>query len=140
MQCFEGIPAPYDKKKRMVVPNALQVVKMAPGRRFCVLGRLSEEVGWPHSDLIKRLEVRKTRTWGQMGMGNILQIFSRCFHVGLKGSTHARFQFWDTWGEQSCWWFARTFHVPKSEDCVTSIQKKGADWMEYAHHGAYASP
>lgn len=57
LQCFEGIPAPYDKKKRMVVPNALQVIKMAPGRRFCVLGRLSEEVGWPHSDLIKRLEV-----------------------------------------------------------------------------------
>lgn len=59
MQCFEGIPSPYDKKKRMVVPNALQVIKMAPGRRFCVLGRLSEEVGWPHADLIKRLEVRQ---------------------------------------------------------------------------------
>lgn len=44
----------------MVVPNALQVIKMAPGRRFCVLGRLSEEVGWPHSDLIKRLEVRQS--------------------------------------------------------------------------------
>lgn len=58
LQCFEGIPAPYDTKKRMVVPNALQVIRMTPGRRFCVLGRLSEEVGWPHSDLIKRLEVR----------------------------------------------------------------------------------
>lgn len=57
IQSFEGIPAPYDKKKRMVVPNALQVIRMAPGRRFCVLGRLSEEVGWPHGDLIKRLEV-----------------------------------------------------------------------------------
>lgn len=41
----------------MVVPNALQVIKMAPGRRFCVLGRLSSEVGWPHGELIKRLEV-----------------------------------------------------------------------------------
>lgn len=58
LQCFEGIPAPYDKKKRMVVPNALQVIRLAPGRRFCVLGRLSTEVGWPHADLIKRLEVR----------------------------------------------------------------------------------
>ncbi|CAN0334434.1 unnamed protein product [Ectocarpus sp. 13 AM-2016] len=60
LSCFEGIPAPYDKKKRMVVPNALQVIRMAPGRRFCVLGRLSEEVGWPHADLIKRLEVNNT--------------------------------------------------------------------------------
>ncbi|CAB1113772.1 unnamed protein product [Ectocarpus sp. 4 AP-2014] len=59
LSCFEGIPAPYDKKKRMVVPNALQVIRMAPGRRFCVLGRLSEEVGWPHADLIKRLEAQR---------------------------------------------------------------------------------
>ena len=41
----------------MVVPNALQVIRMAPGRRFCVLGRLSSEVGWPHGELIERLEV-----------------------------------------------------------------------------------
>ncbi|CAM9187497.1 unnamed protein product [Choristocarpus tenellus] len=59
LSCFEGIPAPYDKQKRMVVPNALQVIRMAPGRRFCVLGRLSAEVGWPHGDLIKRLEVQR---------------------------------------------------------------------------------
>lgn len=68
-QCFEGIPSPYDKKKRMVVPNALQVVKMAPGRRFCVLGRLSEEVGWPHADLIKRLEVRHDRRYLEVIVG-----------------------------------------------------------------------
>ncbi|CAM9146413.1 unnamed protein product [Ascophyllum nodosum] len=59
LSCFEGIPEPYDKKKRMVVPNALQVIRMAPGRRFCVLGRLSTEVGWPHADLIKRLEAQR---------------------------------------------------------------------------------
>ncbi|CAM9685040.1 unnamed protein product [Sphacelaria rigidula] len=59
LSCFEGIPAPYDTKKRMVVPEALQVIRMAPGRRFCVLGRLSEEVGWPHAELIKRLEAQR---------------------------------------------------------------------------------
>ncbi|CAM9157232.1 unnamed protein product [Hapterophycus canaliculatus] len=73
LSCFEGIPSPYDKKKRMVVPNALQVVKMAPGRRFCVLGRLSEEVGWPHSDLIKRLEAQR-------------KIKSEAYYVEKKGA------------------------------------------------------
>ncbi|CAN0293937.1 unnamed protein product [Pylaiella littoralis] len=73
LSCFEGIPSPYDKKKRMVVPNALQVIKMAPGRRFCVLGRLSEEVGWPHGDLIKRLEAQR-------------KIKSEAYYVEKKGA------------------------------------------------------
>ncbi|CAM9171566.1 unnamed protein product [Discosporangium mesarthrocarpum] len=59
LSCFEGIPAPYDKQKRMVVPNALQISRMAPGRSFCVLGRLSTEVGWPHGELIKKLESQR---------------------------------------------------------------------------------
>ena len=28
MKCFEGMPAPYDKKKRMVIPAALKVLRM----------------------------------------------------------------------------------------------------------------
>jgi large subunit ribosomal protein L13Ae len=55
-QCFEGIPEPYDKMKRMVVPEALRINKIAPGRRYCVLGRLSKEVGWNYGPLIERLE------------------------------------------------------------------------------------
>lgn len=33
MQVFEGIPPPYDKQKRMVVPGALRVLRLKPGRR-----------------------------------------------------------------------------------------------------------
>ena len=44
LKVFEGIPAPYDKKKRMVVPSALRVVKMHPTRKvsyvFVSLGRM----------------------------------------------------------------------------------------------------
>ena len=60
-QVFEGIPAPYDKMKRMVVPLALRVTRLKPGRPFAVLGRLCHEVGWKHLGLISRLEeARKT--------------------------------------------------------------------------------
>lgn len=30
---YEGIPPPYDKKKRMVIPAALKVLRLKPGRK-----------------------------------------------------------------------------------------------------------
>uniref|UniRef100_G3RVV2 Large ribosomal subunit protein uL13 n=1 Tax=Gorilla gorilla gorilla TaxID=9595 RepID=G3RVV2_GORGO len=35
LEVFDGIPPPYDKKKRMVVPAALKVVRLKPTRKFC---------------------------------------------------------------------------------------------------------
>lgn len=32
LKCFEGIPAPYDKVKRVVVPSALRTLKLKPRR------------------------------------------------------------------------------------------------------------
>ncbi|XP_065838007.1 large ribosomal subunit protein uL13-like [Oscarella lobularis] len=59
LKVFDGVPPPYDKKKRMVVPAALRVLKLKPGRRFCVLGRLSHEVGWKYQDIIGTLEEKR---------------------------------------------------------------------------------
>ena len=33
MKVFEGIPPPYDKEKRMVVPAALKVLRVKPRRK-----------------------------------------------------------------------------------------------------------
>jgi hypothetical protein len=44
LQAFEGVPPPYDKKKKMVIPSALKVLRLKHGRRFCSLGRLGHEV------------------------------------------------------------------------------------------------
>jgi len=35
LHAFEGMPSPYDKKKRMVVPAALKVLRLKPGRKVC---------------------------------------------------------------------------------------------------------
>ncbi|TKC53737.1 hypothetical protein EI555_018483 [Monodon monoceros] len=43
LKVFDGIPPPYDKKKRMVVPAALKVVRLKPTRKFAYLGRLAHE-------------------------------------------------------------------------------------------------
>merc|ERR1712048_1351912 len=63
LKSFEGMPHPFDRKKRMVVPAALKVLRLKPERKFCRLGDLSKEVGWKHNDLLNRLEgARKTRS------------------------------------------------------------------------------
>lgn len=59
LKVFEGIPAPYDKLKRKVVPAALTVQKLKPGRDVCNLGLLAHEIGWKHYELIKRLETQR---------------------------------------------------------------------------------
>merc|ERR1712119_219030 len=59
LQTFEGIPPPYDKKKKMVIPSALRVPRLKPGRKYCSLGRLSHEVGWKYQDVVETLEAKR---------------------------------------------------------------------------------
>ncbi|KAF7128547.1 hypothetical protein CNMCM5793_003335 [Aspergillus hiratsukae] len=59
LKVFEGVPPPYDKKKRVVVPQALRVLRLRPGRKYCTVGRLSHEVGWKYQDVVARLEERR---------------------------------------------------------------------------------
>ncbi|KAI3882111.1 hypothetical protein MKX03_013010 [Papaver bracteatum] len=54
-KAYEGIPRPYDKIKRMVILDALKVLRLQPGHKYCLLGRLSSEVGWSHTDTINEL-------------------------------------------------------------------------------------
>ncbi|KAL0388227.1 UNVERIFIED_CONTAM: 60S ribosomal protein L13a-4 [Sesamum radiatum] len=53
LKVYEGIPPPYDKIKRMVIPDALKVLRLQAGHKYCLLGRLSSEVGWNHYDTIR---------------------------------------------------------------------------------------
>ena len=54
LKVFEGVPPPYEKKKKMVVPQALRVLRLQPGRKYCTVGRLSHEVGWKYQDVVAR--------------------------------------------------------------------------------------
>merc|ERR1712216_1092576 len=69
LKVFDGVPPPFDKKKRMVIPDALRVTKLRPGRRYTNLGRMASEVGWKHWDTIKELEekrkVKSTAYWAK---------------------------------------------------------------------------
>lgn len=59
LKVFEGIPHPYDEKKRMVVPNALKVLRLRNFRKFCVLGDLAAKVGWSKADVVAKLETQR---------------------------------------------------------------------------------
>ncbi|GIY06565.1 60S ribosomal protein L13a [Caerostris darwini] len=59
LKVFEGIPPPYDKKKRMVVPAALRVLKLHPRRKYCTVSRLAHEVGWKYQGVINTLELKR---------------------------------------------------------------------------------
>merc|ERR1712212_1060959 len=59
LKVFDGIPTPYDKQKRMVVPSALRVLKLKPGRKYCQIGRLSHETGWKYKGVIEALEEKR---------------------------------------------------------------------------------
>jgi len=59
LKVMEGIPPPYDKKKRVVVPQAMRIMSLKPGRKYCYLGRLSKEVGWKYSAVVHTLENKR---------------------------------------------------------------------------------
>ena len=74
LKAFEGVPPPYDVVKRMVVPDALKVLRLGPGHcdptvdrfdwyKHCALGDLSSAVGWKHAAAVEVLEAaRKERS------------------------------------------------------------------------------
>ncbi|CAI0561057.1 unnamed protein product [Linum tenue] len=59
LKAYEGVPPPYDKIKRMVVPDALKVLRLQSGHKHCLLGQLSSQVGWNHYDTIRELEEKR---------------------------------------------------------------------------------
>lgn len=46
LKVFEGIPSPYDTKKKQCVPDALKIVRLKNHRDFCKLGDIAREGGW----------------------------------------------------------------------------------------------
>jgi len=62
LKVYDGVPHPFDRMKRQVVPGALRTLRLKPGRKYCRLGDLASMIGWKHDGLIQKLETkRKTR-------------------------------------------------------------------------------
>jgi large subunit ribosomal protein L13Ae len=59
LKVFEGIPFPYDHRRRMVVPEALKILRLKDNRKYTVLGDLAKESGWTRKDVVERLEAKR---------------------------------------------------------------------------------
>ncbi len=44
LKVYDGVPPPFDKQKRLVVPDALKVLRLQHGHKYCKLGDLSASV------------------------------------------------------------------------------------------------
>mmetsp|Transcript_41153 Transcript_41153/g.63411 ORF Transcript_41153/g.63411 Transcript_41153/m.63411 type:complete len:156 (-) Transcript_41153:1741-2208(-) len=53
LRIYEGIPLAFWKMKKMVVPNALRILKLAPGRKYSRLGDIANEIGWVKKNFIR---------------------------------------------------------------------------------------
>lgn len=58
-KAFVGVPRPYDKMKRYVIPRAMRALCLKKHRRYCRLGTLSTRVGWNYDELVKQNETRR---------------------------------------------------------------------------------
>merc|ERR1712087_1028714 len=59
LTCFVGIPSPYDKKKRVVIPQALRVTHLRPNRKYTVLKDLCNAAGWKYGEVVSKLEEKR---------------------------------------------------------------------------------
>ncbi|KAI5642174.1 ribosomal protein l13 domain-containing protein [Phthorimaea operculella] len=59
LRAYDGCPPPYDSRRRVVVPAALRVFCLKPGRKYCHVGRLSHEVGWKYREVVRKLEDKR---------------------------------------------------------------------------------
>lgn len=92
LKLFEGIPPPYDRKQRMVIPEALRVLRLKPGRKFCTV-----KVGISVQRLTYRLEltiyyaisVCRTRLAGDTRM--LWIVLRRRERLRLRPSMSARY-------------------------------------------------
>ncbi|KAH7135636.1 ribosomal protein L13 domain-containing protein [Dendryphion nanum] len=51
--------AALERLKTFEVPQALRVLRLKPGRKYCSVGRLGHEFGWKYQDVVARLEERR---------------------------------------------------------------------------------
>lgn len=59
LKLYEGMPPPYDRQKKFVVPQALRVLRLKPGRKYAVIKDISEDAGWKYGDVVDKLEAKR---------------------------------------------------------------------------------
>lgn len=68
LKVFEGIPPPYDQKKRVVVPQAMRIMCLKPGRKVRQLFTGVKELSSSKKELgIARCSAEELKSIGLLG-------------------------------------------------------------------------
>merc|ERR1712167_550265 len=59
IKTLEGVPEPFNSVKKMVVPDALRIQRLPPGRKFSNLGKLATDLGWGYMDIVSKYEEKR---------------------------------------------------------------------------------
>merc|ERR1712100_260117 len=59
VKAVEGVPEPFSSVKRVVVPDALRVTRLRPGRKYSHLGKLATDLGWGYMDVVTQYEEKR---------------------------------------------------------------------------------
>merc|ERR1712125_130732 len=59
VKCLEGVPEPFNSIKKVVVPDALRIQRLRPGRKFSNLGKLAGDLGWGYKDIVAKYEEKR---------------------------------------------------------------------------------
>jgi large subunit ribosomal protein L13Ae len=59
LKLYEGMPPPYDRQKKFVIPQALRVLRLKPGRKYATLKRISGDFGWKYEAVVDKLEEKR---------------------------------------------------------------------------------
>jgi len=58
LKLYDGIPKNLNTIKKLIVPCALRVIKLAPGRKYTKIGEIFNEIGWTKKKNIDENEER----------------------------------------------------------------------------------
>ena len=65
LKIYEGVPPHYMTIKKLVVPQALRLLRLNSNRKYAQLGVMSSQVGWTKKSIVEQLEKkRKSRAEG----------------------------------------------------------------------------
>jgi large subunit ribosomal protein L13Ae len=51
IKIFEGVPKPFNRMKRFIIPAAFRICRLSSGTQYSVLGEIANQIGWTKKNL-----------------------------------------------------------------------------------------
>jgi len=56
LKLYDGIPSSLTAIKKLIIPSALRVIKLAPNRKYTSIGKIFSEIGWNKKKTLEEKE------------------------------------------------------------------------------------